>query len=225
VYYPHKPYSLQQLDYYNQEFVKSMRERRGIFTKWMILLFVAILAIPLLGWTSRPKSTDSSTSGYSQASGVSVLRSSTGPASSVESVKRGQDLFMGYVHFKNEGPPCMGCHNIGSNGLLGGGAMGPDLTNVSTRLSPAELSAALTNPGPVMTPIFSEHPLTAEEQADLIAFMNASVGQPETNREWIVIAISLAGFLAVIVLIQVLYRRRLRGVRKPLLKKALSSKS
>jgi hypothetical protein len=76
-----------------------------------------------------------------------------------------------------------------------------------------------------MTPIFSEHPLTAEEQADLIAFMNASVGQPETNREWIVIAISLAGFLAVIVLIQVLYRRRLRGVRKPLLKKSLSSKS
>lgn len=40
---------------------------------------------------------------------------------------------MGYTHFEHEGPPCMGCHSVGENGLLGGGAMGPDLTNVSNR--------------------------------------------------------------------------------------------
>jgi hypothetical protein len=210
---------------YNQEFVKSMRKRRGIFIKWMILLFVAILAMPLLGWTSKPKSTTSRTIGYSQVSGMTVSRSGIVKASPDQNVKRGQDLFMGYAHFENDGPPCMGCHNVGSNGLLGGGAMGPDLTNVSTRLSPTELAATLANPGPVMKPIFSEHPLTAGEQADLIAFMNASSGQRETNREWVVIAISLAGFLAVIGLIQLLYRRRLRGVRKPLVEKARSGKS
>ena len=132
---------------------------------------------------------------------------------------------MGYTHLENGGPPCMGCHNIGSNGVLGGGAMGPDLTGVSTRRSPSELGETLTNPGPVMAPIFSEHPLTAEEQADLIAFMEVSAGQPETNREWLVIAISLAGFLAAVGLIQFLYRKRLRGVRKPLVKKARSQKS
>lgn len=46
-------------------------------------------------------------------------------------VDNGRKLFMGYTHFEHEGPPCMGCHSVGENGLLGGGAMGPDLTNVS----------------------------------------------------------------------------------------------
>lgn len=47
-------------------------------------------------------------------------------------VDNGRKLFMGYTHFEHEGPPCMGCHSVGENGLLGGGAMGPDLTNVSS---------------------------------------------------------------------------------------------
>ena len=131
---------------------------------------------------------------------------------------------MGNVHFQNDGPPCMGCHNVASNGLLGGGAMGPDLTNVSTQRSQEEIASILSNSGPtispVMQPIFAEHPLTASEQADLIAFLNSSVGQPESNREIIVIGISLAGFAAAVVLLGIVYRGRLRGVRKPLLKKA-----
>ncbi len=118
----------------------------------------------------------------------------------------------------------MGCHNIGSNGLLGGGAMGPDLTNVSTRRSQEEVASILSNSGPtisrVMQPIFTEHSLAESEQADLIAFLNASVGEPESNKEIIVIGISLAGFVAAVALLGFVYRGRLRGVRKPLLKKA-----
>jgi hypothetical protein len=122
----------------------------------------------------------------------------------------------------------MGCHNIGSNGILGGGALGPDLTNVSTKRSQSELMAILANldpaKAPVMQPIYAAHPLTVEEQADLLAFMNASVGQPETKREWLVIGISLVGFLAVVVLIELVYHRRLRGVRKPMVRQANSKK-
>lgn len=133
---------------------------------------------------------------------------------------------MGNAHFQNDGPPCMGCHNVGSNGLLGGGAMGPDLTNVSIRLSQEEIASILSNSGqtisPVMQPIFTEHPLSEIEQADLIAFLNASVGQPESNREIIVIGISVAGFAAAVLLLGFVYRGRLRGIRKPLLKKALT---
>ena len=131
---------------------------------------------------------------------------------------------MGYTHFQYDGPPCMGCHSVGNNGLLGGGAMGPDLTDVSTRLSQDEIVSILTNSGltfsPVMQPIFTEHPLTTTEQADLIAFLNASVGQPESNKEIWVFAISLAGFVAAVGALGFIYRGRLRSVRRALVNKA-----
>lgn len=122
----------------------------------------------------------------------------------------------------------MGCHNVGSNGILGGGALGPDLTNVSTKRSQSEIASILSNKeptiSPVMQPIYSEHPLTESEQADLIAFLNASVGQPESNKEILVIGISFAGFVGAVVVLGFVYRNRLRGVRKSLLKKAQPEK-
>lgn len=140
--------------------------------------------------------------------------------------ENGRKLFMGSAHFQHYGPPCMGCHNVGENGLLGGGALGPNLTNVSTRRSQAEILGILSNTesviSPVMQPIYTDTPLTAQEQADLLAFLGASVGQPESDKELLVIGISLAGFVAAVVLIGVVYRGRLRGVRKSLLKKAQS---
>lgn len=68
-------------------------------------------------------------------------------------VENGRKLFMGYAHFQNDGPPCMGCHSVGNNGLLGGGAMGPDLTDVSTRLSQDEIASILTNSGSALSPV------------------------------------------------------------------------
>ena len=190
----------------------------------MFFLLVASLAIPVLGWTALPKFTQSGADENSQVSGAAVQEPLSAQASSLGNTERGQKLFMGYAHFQNDGPPCMGCHNIGSNGLLGGGAMGPDLTNVTTKRSDAEILGILSNTGlvisPVMQPIFTEHPLTESEQADLIAFIYASVGQTESNKEPLVFGISLAGLAAAVVLIGIVYRKRLRGVRKPLLKKA-----
>jgi mono/diheme cytochrome c family protein len=146
------------------------------------------------------------------------------PAIAAGDVENGRDLFMGYVHFQNGGPPCMGCHSVGNNGLLGGGAMGPDLTNVSTEMNQTSLVSILSNFGPnispVMEPIYTEHPLTVSEQADLIAFLIASEGQTETDRELIVVGISMAGFVAGTVLLGIIYRGRMRGARRPLVNKA-----
>jgi hypothetical protein len=123
----------------------------------------------------------------------------------------------------------MGCHSVGENGILGGGAMGPNLTNVSNKRSQDELASILSNSGPaispVMEPIFTEHPLTKSEQADLISFLNASIGQPETDKEWLVIGISLIGFLAAVLVLGFVYRGRLRGVRKALVEKGRLGKS
>lgn len=154
------------------------------------------------------------------------------PASAQEiaagNVDHGRDLFLGYAHFQNDGPPCMGCHSVGENGLLGGGAMGPDLTNVTSKRDQVDIASILSNNGwtisAVMEPIYTEHPLTVSEQADLIAFLNTSVGEPETDKEFIVIGISLAGFVAAVVVLGFVYRNRLRGVRKVLVKKAQAEK-
>lgn len=134
----------------------------------------------------------------------------------------GEALFMGNSHFENGGPPCMGCHNVDSKGLLGGGALGPDLTNVSTRYSEAGLAAAMASiPWPTMLPIYDEHPLTPGEQADLIAFLKTTTGQPETDRELLILGLSLAGLLAAVILAGFVYRRRLKGVRRPLVQRSL----
>lgn len=191
---------------------------------WLVLLCAASFTLPILGWSALPKSASSSTPGAGSTSQNAALPRLSAPVPSAGSIERGRDLFMGYAHFQNGGPPCMGCHSVGTNGLLGGGALGPDLTNVTTRRSPAELTAILSNWGtismPVMDPIYYEHPLSSKEQSDLLAFLRASAGQPETNREGWVIGISLAGFLAAVGMIELVYHRRLRGVRKPLIRKA-----
>ncbi len=132
-----------------------------------VLLIALLIVKPALAY---------STTGVAPHTGAQ--RSSPAQAVPMGDIERGPDLFMGNLHFQNGGPPCMSCQNIGSNGLLGGGAMGPDLTNVSSRYSEPDLAALLTKPGPVMTPIYAEHALTAEEQADLLAFLQASAGQP-----------------------------------------------
>jgi mono/diheme cytochrome c family protein len=138
---------------------------------------------------------------------------------------RGEALFMGNSHFENDGPPCMGCHNVDSKGLLGGGALGPDLTDVSTLYSEAGLAAAMASiPWPTMLPIFNEHPLTPAEQSDLTAFLQTTAGQPAANREWFILGLSLAGFLAALGLTGFIYRGRLRGVRKPLLEQTRRGK-
>ena len=138
--------------------------------------------------------------------------------------ENGRKLFMGYAHFENEGPPCMGCHNIGENGLLGGGALGPDLTNVSKERSYAEMASILSNFGftssPVMEPIYNKHPLTNKEQADLIAFMQASVGEPEPDKEFLVLGISILATIGTAIVLGFIYRNRLRRIRAAMVKEA-----
>lgn len=138
--------------------------------------------------------------------------------------ENGQALFMGKAHFEHEGPPCMGCHSVGENGILGGGAMGPNLTNIIEELSPTEILGVLSNSGPVispvMKPIYRDAPLTAQEQADLLAFMETSIGQPEADRELWVLGISLAGAVFGAGVLGFIYRNRLRSVRRSLVEKA-----
>jgi mono/diheme cytochrome c family protein len=83
----------------------------------------------------------------------------------------GKLLFTGEKALSNGGPSCISCHSVSSLGLLGGGGLGPDLTQVYQRFGEAGLASALnTLPFPTMIGPFQNHPLTVEEQADFIAY-------------------------------------------------------
>ncbi len=89
---------------------------------------------------------------------------------------RGKQLFRGDVKLENGGPGCASCHLAGPVGNLGGYSLGPDLTHVSGRLGGVEgLSGWLVNPpSKTMTPVFSRHPLTTREIADLAAYLDGA---------------------------------------------------
>ncbi len=187
-----------------------MINRSGKLKERKSLLFIVFLVFLLVGCGSAHE--------------IQAAQPVSAEAIAAGNVENGRGLFMGYAHFQHEGPPCMGCHSVGENGLLGGGAMGPDLTNVSTRRNDAEILGILSNTGvdisPVMQPIYATDPLTVEEQADLLAFMKSAVGQPESDKELLVLGISIVGFFGAVGVLGFVYRNRLRSVRRALVNKA-----
>jgi hydrogenase-4 membrane subunit HyfE len=71
-----------------------------------------------------------------------------------------------------------------------------------------------------MRPIYTEHPLTWEEQVDLLAFLETSVGQPETDRELLVLGISILATIGAAIAIGFIYRNRLRRIRATMVEEA-----
>ena len=112
-----------------------MLNRSGKFKEQISLLLIVFLVLLLVGCGSAPEGENAQ-----PASAQAIVDGNA---------DNGRDLFMGYAHFQNDGPPCMGCHSVGKNGILGGGALGPNLTNVSTKRSDVEILGVLSNTGPV----------------------------------------------------------------------------
>ncbi len=87
----------------------------------------------------------------------------------------GKRLFTGQQLMTNGGTPCIACHSVTGVAPLDGGALGPDLTHVITRLGEPGVTAALkTITFPTMLGPFQSNPLTPTEQADLVAFLRDS---------------------------------------------------
>lgn len=110
---------------------------------------------------------------------------------------RGRLLFLGELALQNGGTPCLACHSVSGVGAIGGGALGPDLTHVLQRYSPAGLAAAIQNIAfPTMVGPFTGKALTPGEQADLLAFFQQADQQTTalTNTNaWIFLGLGVAG--------------------------------
>lgn len=134
----------------------------------------------------------------------------------------GARLFTGQARFANGGPACATCHDAAGLPFPGGGTMGPSLTDASSTFGAEPLQLMLkTLFFPTMAPVFSNRPLTPGERADLGAFLAASAARaPPRGATLATFGLAVLASLALATAIGLLGRRRLRGVRAPLVRAA-----
>lgn len=138
-------------------------------------------------------------------------------------VALGTKLFLGEQRLQNGGPACVSCHTLGTIGGLGGGRLGPDLTNVFDRLGGRQgLGAWLTNPPtPTMQAVFTGHALKPNEILPLMAvFDEANRGSQAAGTSSIVkfFGLGFLGMLVGLALLQYAWRGRIRSVRRPIIR-------
>lgn len=148
----------------------------------------------------------------------------TEPHSLQGSYARGKDLFTGEHAFQSRGPACIACHSVHGLSFPNGGTLGPDLTRTYSKLGRAGTEAAMqTLYFPTMIPIYRDHQLTPQEQADMVAFFNeTSAGeQAQTSRTTQILIV--AAFLLCIIFIALtafFWRERVLSVRRALVERA-----
>jgi mono/diheme cytochrome c family protein len=131
----------------------------------------------------------------------------------------GRKLFVGELGLANGGSACISCHNVSQVGALGGGTLGPDLTNVYGRYGEAGLAATLEDlPFPTMQGVFTDKPLTDDEVADLYAYFVQTDQAAAPSVSFDFVWIGLAGFIILGLLGHLLWRKRLTGVRNTLVR-------
>ena len=144
-------------------------------------------------------------------------------------VNHGWQLFTGKARLENGGTACISCHSIKGVGMFGGGTLGPDLTRANIKYRDPELISILQNPNfPTMSTVFGTHRLTDEEIVKLFAlFQNAKLTNPDAAAQTIAttidprfFVIGVTSMLLVLVLLNLAWRNRARGVREELVRRA-----
>jgi cytochrome c2 len=165
----------------------------------------------------------SQSGGAASAGGASAAAAAPAVKLPPGDAEAGRELFVGHTRFKNGGPPCMSCHSISGIGALGGGTLGPDLTNAFKDLGgQAGIASFLsTTPTPTMTVVWSKHPLTPQEIANLTAFIKeGAIAQRPVNVLAQLFVLAVIGAIILVVIAAAYWRGRLRGVRIPLVGRA-----
>jgi mono/diheme cytochrome c family protein len=140
-----------------------------------------------------------------------------------EQAAQGRELFTGAHLPQNGAPACIACHTVSSLGGLGGGRLGPDLTQAYGRLGSRQglipwMSAV---PSPTMRPIFQAHPLEEDEIIALVAFLKEETEKDGPPNQAAVVNFLLFGVAGAVVLLAVfdrIWNRRFTGVRRLLTK-------
>jgi cytochrome c2 len=152
----------------------------------------------------------------SQFAGVAI----TDRPFTAREVALGRELFTGFRRLENGGPNCAGCHTVGTMPGLAGGRLGPDLTRVYERLGNRKaVGTWLMAPAtPTMQAVFRKSALTQDEIILLLAYLeDARTVQPSDHTPILTFfLLGFAGMVVGLVVMQAVWRERLRAVRRPL---------
>lgn len=141
-----------------------------------------------------------------------------------DDVEKGRQIFLGIAALANGGPACISCHSVNGVGGLGGGLLAPDLTTVFERYEGRKtLATWLSAPAtPTMQSVFRRQKLDPDEVLALTAYfqhtLQRSPEDPSTARLNFVL-FGLGGTLAMLAIFDVVWHRRFRAVRRPLVEK------
>lgn len=151
-----------------------------------------------------------------------VTSSVTAPHVVVGDPAVGKELFTGSARLANGGPPCMACHSVSGIGALGGGALGPDLTEAHKKFGEMGLQGILmVTPFPTMRPVYEKRLLIPEERAHLIAFLGAApLAKRPIHAVGVLLGLSSGGAGILLALMKLKWRRRLKGVRKEMVNRS-----
>lgn len=136
-------------------------------------------------------------------------------------VAAGAALFSGTLRFTRGGPACLACHRANGLPFPNGGTLGPDLSQAYTRMGAPGIDSALTTLFfPAMYPLYRTRPLTAQERADVAAFLQSAASQPQASSAGEIAGLSVILFVIFMLIIAFAGRHRLTGVRRRLVESA-----
>jgi mono/diheme cytochrome c family protein len=136
----------------------------------------------------------------------------------------GMKYFTGEEPFRAGAPSCSSCHTTAGLGAWGGGALGPDLTQVMSRLGGrVGLTGWLATPASLtMQPVFKDHKLIPEEIDALVAFLESesenTEDAPSVTASFLGVGVIVA--IAILALFGFLWKDRYTATRIPLVEKS-----
>jgi len=128
----------------------------------------------------------------------------------------GRALFQGATAFAHGGPTCISCHDLRADSVVGGGALGPDLTTAYSKLGGAGIQGIVSHPPfPVMQRAYSDKSLTEEEAAALVAFLKRAdelaAAQPPGGYGARLLGAGAGGSLLLLGLYALVWGKRMKG--------------
>ena len=135
----------------------------------------------------------------------------------------GEQIFLGEQPLTKGGPACVSCHTLGTINGLGGGRLGPDLTQVLDRLGGRKGLGAWLSAPPTQTmqSVFRNHALQPEEILPLLAVIDdASSRSRPADKSSIAkfVLVGFGGMLVGLALLQLAWRGRFRSVRRTIVR-------
>jgi mono/diheme cytochrome c family protein len=133
------------------------------------------------------------------------------------SPEKGRALFHGQATFTNGGVSCAACHEAGGRG----GNLAVELHTSFSRLGELPLKSAMENPGlPLMKAVYATRPITPQESVHVAAYLETLADQPMRASNPPLQAAGMGIAALALGGIGVGYRKRLRGVRADLVRRA-----